>query len=205
MPERLKPLYMMFPESLIPYPPDASVPQGYQLRLYRDEDAPAVLKLLAGEGWGMEDGKYLDFLNHCLPEGLFLIVERESGEIVATGSALHNPQGGHYRFPFGGSIGYVVVHPEHRGKGLGELVTAVALRRLIRGGYRNIWIGTTDDRLPALKTYLKLRFVPFLYEPGMEDRWHLVHVQLNLPSLTREWIVPHDNKKTPRDQEASHV
>ncbi|MBL0385799.1 GNAT family N-acetyltransferase [Tumebacillus sp. ITR2] len=205
MTERKQPLYMLFPESLLSYPPEVSVPQGYLLRPYRDEDASALTTLLAEEGWNLEEAKFLDFLNHCLPDGLFVVVERESGTLVATGSALHNPQGGHFRFPFGGSIGYVVVHPDHRGKKLGELVSAVALRRLIRGGYRTIWTGMEDHRLPAIKTYLKLRFVPFLYAPEMEERWHHVHIQLNLPSRTQEWAQELQQKKPPQNQEAFHV
>lgn len=40
--------------------------------------------------------------------------------------------------------------------------------------------------------------------PGMEERWHAVHVQLNLPSLTREWV-HEQQKKTPKTEEAPHV
>jgi mycothiol synthase len=202
--ERRKPLYMLFPEHLLPYPPDLSVPTGYKMRVYRDEDAAAILALLHAEGWELDEPRFLDFLNHCLPDGLFVITDLASGDLVATGSALHNPQGGHYRFPFGGSIGYVVVRPDHRGKRLGEILSAAALRRLIGAGYRTIWAGTNDHRLAALKTFLHLRFVPFLYEAGMEQRWHAVHVQLNLPSRTREWV-QEPAKKTPKTEEASHV
>lgn len=93
--ERIKPLYMLFPEHLLPHARELPLPAGFELRVYRDEDAP------------------------------------------------------------------------------------------------------------ALKTYLKLRFVPFLYAPEMKERWHAVHVQLNLPSRSHEWIEP-KQKKIPI-QEAHNV
>jgi mycothiol synthase len=52
---------------------------------------------------------------------------------------------------------------------------------MLRAGYRRIYLLTDDFRLPAIKTYLRLGFVPFLFEEGMEQRWREVLRRLEWP------------------------
>jgi mycothiol synthase len=81
-----------------------------------------------------------------------------------------------------------VTDPKHRGKGLGYNVFLKATWRLIEAGYKSIRVVTNDQRLPALKTYLKSGFLPFLYHYDMEERWTRVCHQLNWPLETSKWI-----------------
>ena len=53
-------------------------------------------------------------------------------------------------------------------RGWGMAVSAAVVRRLLRAGYRNIYLFTEDWRLAALRIYLTLGWVPLLYMPDME-------------------------------------
>jgi mycothiol synthase len=116
-------------------------------------------------------------LSHCLPGGLFFVVRDETTAVVATALALHNPDTLH---PFGGELGWVAADPAHRGKGLGFVVSAAATKRFLDGGYADIYLRTDDFRLPAIKMYLKLGYVPFLHAEDMEERWRTVCGELKM-------------------------
>ena len=166
-------------EVSVPPPPD-----GYVLRTFRSTDAAKYLDLMHAAGftsWGPET--LAGTLNHVLPDGLF-VIEHESGELVATAMATHSPAPLH---PFGGELGWVAGHPEHRGKGLGAIVCAAVVDRFRRAGYRRIYLRTDDHRLPAIKVYLKLGFVPFLFAPDMQERWQAVCAKLNWPFTPEKW------------------
>lgn len=169
-------LKMIWPERLLETPPMPKVPGDYHLRCYTDTDEARYLGLMkkAGfEGWDHE--KLQDVLRSVLPGGFFVIEHHPSGEIVAAAMAVHRPTAEH---PFGGELGWVAGDPAHSGKGLGLAVCAAATARLLRGGYRNIYLLTDDWRLPALKTYLKLGYEPVLYKEDMAERWQKVFARL---------------------------
>ena len=83
--------------------------------------------------------------------GLFFAIRETTDEIVGTASAVHNPNGGHYHFPFGDEIGYVAVQLEHRGRGLGRALTAAAIADCFRPDTpASVWLlRTTDSRREA--------------------------------------------------------
>jgi predicted dehydrogenase/GNAT superfamily N-acetyltransferase len=152
--------------------PTITLPSGYELRTYRDEDKANYIALLKKAGFdGWDHDRLQGLLRKTLPEGLFLIEHVSSGELVATSVATHNPIDG---MPYGGELGWVAGAPEHAGKGLGYAVCAAVIRRFLQAGYRNIYLYTDDFRLPALKTYLKLGFRPWMYCDGMEQRWNAI-------------------------------
>jgi mycothiol synthase len=98
--------------------------------------------------------------------------------------ALHNYKG---KYPFWGELGWLAVDPAHSGKGLGMAVSAAVTARFIAAGYRRIHLFTEDFRLAALKTYLKLGYVPFLCSPGTEDRWRIICQELGWPHVPDTW------------------
>ena len=178
-------LQMMWPESRLTAPPVASVPAGYALRVYRPGDEPGFFRVMALAGFGAWDGARLrPWLARILPDGWFMAVEAGMGAIVATAMALHDASDQH---PFGGELGWVAADPAHSGKGLGRAVCAAVTARLIAGGYRDIHLYTEDYRLAALKVYLSLGYVPFLYAPGVADRWRVVCAQLGWPFTPETW------------------
>ena len=54
-----------------------------------------------------------------------------------------------------------------------------ALNRLLDCGYADIYLTTDDFRLPALKTYLQLGFLPDMFNEEMPERWKMVCQMLN--------------------------
>lgn len=95
--------------------------------------------------------------------------------------------------PFGGELGWVAADPAHAGKGLGYAVCAAVTARLLQAGYDNIHLYTEHWRLAAIKTYLKLGYLPFLFAPEMAERWRAVCIQLSWSFTPEQWaseIVP---------------
>jgi mycothiol synthase len=136
-------------------------------------------------GWpGWNDEKLWPWMARIPPESWFMAVHVESGEIVATAMGLHDHTELH---PFGGELGWVAGDPAQAGKGLGMAVSAAVTARLIAAGYRDIHLYTEHWRLAALKTYLKLGYVPFLYTPEMPERWRAICEQLQWPFTPEMW------------------
>jgi GNAT superfamily N-acetyltransferase/predicted TIM-barrel fold metal-dependent hydrolase len=172
------PLQMIWPQDKLNQPPTWTMPEGYSLRTFRtgDEEAYISLMKLAGFNyWGPDHLKTV--LRTALPEGLFFIVHDATQKIVATTVATHNPTPLH---PSGGELGWVAGDPEHKGKGLGYITCAAVTRRYLDAGYRDIYLLTDDHRLPAIKTYLKLGWIPYLYLPEMPGRWEKICAQLKI-------------------------
>ena len=171
-------LQMVWPADRLRRPPAWSVAAGYILRPYRTEDEAghvAVMKAAGFTTW--DEKKTREAIPKCLPNGFFVIVHAAGGEVVATAMTMHNPI---ERHPSGGELGWVAGDPAHKGKGLGYAVCAAATKRFLDAGYYDIYLRTDDFRLAALKTYLKLGYVPFLFAEGMKERWETVCRQLGL-------------------------
>lgn len=180
-------LYMLWSHSAIAAPFSTSIPNNYDLRPYQEGDRRLLASLFAEEGWNVDDAEWREYLDRVLPNGLFILWHTASSQLVGTAGAIHNPRGGRYYFPFGGALGYLVVHPEHRGCGLGKVLSALVVQRLLAAEYRNIWVGVQGFRLPAIKTYLKLGFVPFLHQGGLAERWQRICEQIGWPYTPDAW------------------
>ena len=156
-----------------------ALPEGYGLHPFRESDRDAWIRLMqqAGfEGWSQENLKQA--LSSALPDGIFFIEYGPARELAATAMAGHKPSELH---PFGGELGWVAVSPPHRGRRLSSVVCVEATRRLIAAGYRDIYLCTDDWRLPAIRTYLNLGYVPLLCASDMEERWRLVSRNIGTP------------------------
>ena len=152
---------------------------GYALRFYAPSDCAAYLDLMHAAGFGFFNAETMRYwLDAALPDGIFVVLHRASDRLVATAMAAHRPTPLH---PFGGELGWTAAHPEHTGKHLGQVVCAAATARLIRAGYRHIYLKTDDWRLAAIKTYLRVGYAPLPYAPGMVERWQAVCAQLAMP------------------------
>lgn len=172
-------LQMVWPEPLLASPPNVSVCPGYELRPYRPGDEPGFYKVMALAGWlGWNNESIRPWVAWIVPQCWYMAVHKESGEIAATAMGLHDHSDAH---PFGGELGWVAGHPAHAGHGLGTAVSAAVTARLIGAGYRNIHLYTEDQRLAALKVYLRLGYVPFLASPDTQERWQAIYSKLNWP------------------------
>lgn len=160
------------------------------MRTFRPGDEPRFYNLMELAGWaGWDDEVLQPWRLRLLPEGWFMAIHQEAvlegqGETVATAMALHSQT----KAPsFEGELGWLAGDPAHAGRGLAIAVCAAITARFIEAGFRNIHLYTEDWRLPALKTYLKLGYVPFLYTPEMPERWQAVCAQLGWPSTPEMW------------------
>lgn len=178
-------LQMVWPLSRLATPPAPRLPQGYLLRTYRPGDEPRFYEVMALSGWpGWDDAKLRPWLARIPPESWFMLVHAADDQIVATAMGLHDPTDWH---PDGGELGWVASDPAHAGQGLGRAVCAAVVARLIVLGYRNIHLYTEDFRLAALKSYLRLGFIPRLATPDMAGRWQAICTQIGWPYTPEAW------------------
>jgi mycothiol synthase len=178
-------LQMAWPEQLLNAPPMVRLPQGYALRTYQQGDEPRFYEIMELAGWpGWNDERLRPWLAKILPEGWFMIIHEQGDKIAATAMCLHNYKETN---PFQGELGWLACDPAHTGKGLGMAVSAAVTARFIEAGYGNIHLYTEDFRLAAIKIYLKLGYVPFLYTSEMWERWQAICRQLQWPFTPEVW------------------
>ena len=181
----LSQLRMVWPTSRNDSIPKPKLPIGYLLRTYLPGDEPRFFEVMSLAGWpGWNVETLQPWLAKVIPEGWFMVIHEPSDQIVCTAMALHN-----YKsiYPFWGELGWLAGDPEHSGKGLGLSAAAAVVKRLISGGYRSIQLFTEDYRLPAIRTYLRLGFVPSLYLSGMNFRWRELCTKLDWPFEPELW------------------
>jgi mycothiol synthase len=135
----------------------------------------------------LSDSGWVRFRDSVVPDGMFIVEERSSSSWVGTISAVHNPAATRFYFPGGGELGYLVVAPEHRRRGLGAALIVAAVRRLHQGCYRHIFLGVQSGRLPAIRSYLRAGFQPFIHAPELIPRWRSVFAALGLEAREAEW------------------
>jgi mycothiol synthase len=96
------------------------------------------------------------------------------GTVVATASARLLPEA----HPNSGYVHYVGALPGHKGKRLGYESTLATLHKFVELGCRDAVLETDDFRLPAVKTYLNLGFVPEHRHESHPERWEAVRRNL---------------------------
>jgi mycothiol synthase len=176
---------MVWPRDRLALLPAAKPPPGYLLRTYRQGDEARFYELMALAGWPGWDAETLQpWLERMLPEGWFLAIHQGSNQIVATAMALRDCS--EFGDP-GGELGWVASDPVHRGQGLGLLVSAAVTRRLLAERYQSVHLYTEPWRLAALKTYLKLGYVPLLATLEAPEPWPAICAQLQWPFTPQVW------------------
>lgn len=71
----------------------------------------------------------------------------------------------------GAELGWVVVHPAHRRRGLGRLACTAVLRRMRVRGNSPAHLLPDDHRLPAIRLYWDMGFRPEISHVSHSDRW----------------------------------
>ncbi len=158
---------------------------GYLLRTALPGDASAYDDLFTASYPEFGDRDLFGLLTEkSVPGGFFVAESLETGEMVASAAAAIFPR---ERHPEGASLQWLMVHPEHRGKGLGMLVSAAATKRLADLGFRRSYLLTQDPRVAAIAIYFKLGWRPSLYQDEMHDRWRAVCRRLERDVTPGEW------------------
>jgi mycothiol synthase len=150
--------------------PEVQLEAGYSLRhfVHGDEAGWNVLIAKTFKSNYDFDGTLLaDPFYH--PERVLFV--EHSGEIVATACAWRSDKWGKNT----GVLHMVGASPEHRGHQLGYQISLAALHQLVREGIHHVILQTDDDRLPAIATYIKLGFAPYLIDPNKGERWKKIY------------------------------
>ena len=159
--------------------PDLVVPEGYRLRSYQPGDeAPwaEIMNHSIGSKWTEERCRdELTSRREFRPKGFFVATHEERP--VATACAWVREA----ELPGEGTVHMVGALPEHRGKGLGTLVTLAVVRWFAANGFQSARLSTDDWREPAVATYLKLRFEPVVFDEDHERRWRALREKLGFP------------------------
>jgi mycothiol synthase len=154
--------------------PERSIPSGYELRPLMANDWLAWTQLMLENGelgeWTLERSAPLFAPGSSMVfEGSFFVTWQ--GLPVATAQLNR-----HTRPPYAPEpeLGWVAASPAHRGHGLGYAVCLAVLRHAARLEFPSIFLRTDDHRLPAIRTYLKLGFEPWLFNDTAAERWRAI-------------------------------
>jgi mycothiol synthase len=168
-------LFMRLPE-LSDLPPAAPLQHRYTLRAAVPADHESLAELLSeafGDTWDAARVAE-EFSPGNGVEATYVVAL--PGGVVATAAARRLPD----RYPEAGYLHYVGARFSERGRRLGELVTRRVLVHFAGSGLNQAVLETDDFRLPAVRTYLRLGFVPEPRVAGDAVRWSKV-----LRNLTR--------------------
>ena len=153
--------------------PDLEIPDGFDIWTFRAGDARGWAKLMTGAiGDWNEHSTARDFLGDpgVNPDGVFFLIS--GGQYVGTVTDKRLPD------PGLGYLHMVAVAPEYRGRRLGRCISLAALHHMRERGCREAILDTDDYRLPAIRTYLRLGFVPDNQEADHAARWRTIDANL---------------------------
>ncbi len=158
--------------------PELDVPPGYVLKHFKPDDAAAWAALMHRNGelgeWDISKAAPYFAADSRMPlEGAFFITM--GGEPVATAQLHLMPDGPYVPIP---ELGWVAVVPAHQGHGLATVVCLAVMRYAAAAGHHEIFLRTDDPRLPAIWTYLKLGFEPWITDTSHPGRWQTVREHL---------------------------
>lgn len=149
--------------------PAVELPDGYSIRSYRPGDAAAWCEIITESFGGKRELSHFEGTMRAdfpfRPERILFVTHGD--ELVATASAWCKPDWD----VEAGYIHMVGCRPSHAGKGLGYAVSLAVLHRHVEDGRKRACLHTDDFRVPALKTYLRLGFVPRLVHENQRERW----------------------------------
>lgn len=155
------------------------LPEGFSLRTYREGDWKGWVDACS-DGLGTADWSEKDFHEKMLameglhPEGIFFVVDTD-GQIAGTATGWLKPGTGY--------VHMVGMRTDFRGRGLARPLNAAVLEYLLDKGCSRIVLDTDDFRIPAIKVYLALGFIPVLQDVDMRERWLAVMDVLGLKTL----------------------
>ena len=161
--------------------PQLEIPEGYEIRTYQEGDdvhwANVISDSFGGERTA-EDARR-DIMDRDVfdPEGLYFATYQGTpvGTTCAWKDTLDEIDVG--------IVHMVGVHSAHTGHKLGRCVTLNVLLYLREHRFKCAKLGTDDFRLPAIKTYLNLGFLPVYVDVTQPERWREIFRKLNLPAM----------------------
>jgi len=168
--------------NLFNLPPLPALPEGYALRETQPGDIRAVAAVLDrafadgfwDEARSWDEARVAVTLNEQEGVKQTLVVDFR-GRPIATASARFQPD----RFPGSGYLHWVAVDTDHRGQRLGFFLSLAVLHTLSTLRCADALLETQDHRLIAIKTYLKLGFLPEYQDETHRERWAAIIAALH--------------------------
>ena len=160
--------------------PKLQCPDGYQIRIYQKGDeahwARIMDRTFVDLGRTVQDA-YANVINqpNFDPNGFCFVVHKDVP--IGTACAWN-------RCVRGKTVGYIdmlAVLPEHTGHKLGKWLTVFLLHYFKAQHVVCVLLDTDDFRLPAIKNYLNLGFVPIYVHENHVQRWRNVFEKLGFP------------------------
>ena len=159
--------------------PRLQCPDGYHIRTFQQGDEAHWARIMdivfVDKGRTAQDA-YVDVINQpdFDPNGFFFVIHK--GMQIGTACAWH-------RWIRGKPSGYIdmlAVLPEHTGHKLGKWLTVTILHYFRKRDIVSVTLDTDDFRLPAIKNYLNLGFVPDYLRENHVLRWENIFEKLGL-------------------------
>lgn len=171
--------------------PHVDFPSGYAIRAYRPGDVAHWLHLHRIGDRFIDDAIFTEAYfaeqfgaDQALLQSRMFYIESARGEVVGSISAwFTNEQ------PARGRIHWVIVHPDHRRRGLTKPMMSHAMQRLAQD-HQSAMLDTSIARPWAIKVYLDFGFHPLpaeLTTPEIFQGWVALQRMLNHP-LLRTWL-----------------
>ena len=159
--------------------PDEEAPDGVEIKVFVPGDEGGWAKLMTGAiGEWDEESTTSQFLGDPGVDAdcIFFLVSDEEYVATATDKRLQDS--------YVGYLHMVAVAPGYRGRGLGRSISLAALQHMKGRGCREAILDTDDDRLPAIRTYLALGFLPEMVEVDHPQRWRKAMAELRAAEQT---------------------
>ena len=165
--------------------PELELPVGYGMRTYRKGDEVHWARIIS-DSFGGRERTAQDTENEItnrdvfLPDGFYFATHRG----IPVGTACAWRQSVDEK-----DVGYVHmvgVVAEHTGHKLGKWVSLAVLCYFRDNNFKCSILDTDDFRIPAIKTYLNLGFIPVYVEDGQPERWTDIFEKLGLPSMSAQ-------------------
>lgn len=163
--------------------PVVGFPEGYSVRTMHPDEGGLWTDIVrdAEPYFSIDRELFLEQFGEDLPALCWrsFIVENEKGLAVATTTSWYNRA---YKGEDYGQIHWVAVRERYWGRGLGKALMSHALREMAKWHDR-AFLGTQTKRLPAIKLYLGMGFLPDLDHDGASEAWREVRAALVDPVL----------------------
>ena len=165
--------------------PELELPVGYGMRTYRTGDEVHWARIIS-DSFGGRERTAQDTENEItgrdvfVPDGLYFATHQG----VPVGTACAWRQSVDEK-----DVGYVHmvgVVAEHTGHKLGQWVSLAVLCYFRDNNFKCSILDTDDFRIPAIKTYLNLGFIPVYVEEGQPERWRNIFKKLELTHLSTQ-------------------
>lgn len=162
--------------------PEIKMPSDYRLRTYRESDdwhwANVINASFEGSRTAVDTREQIIDRPEFEPTGLFFSTYQDQPVGTACAWKWNNADESEV-----GQLHMVGVIPEHSGYRLGRWVSLAVLHYHHQQGFKCVVLGTDDFRLPAIKTYLNLGFIPIYVDDDQPERWQVIFEKLKLPFL----------------------